>query len=109
MQSPEAGRRHWRHRQKCRRRRHDVADVDADAESNTPILGYPGGAVSHRRLHLDRAAHSIHHAGELQQQPVAGGLHDTPTVCADGGSTTSCRMVFNAASVPLSFRPINRE
>ena len=61
----------------------DVADVDADAEGNAPILGYLGGAVSHRRLHLDRAAHSIDHARELQQQAVAGGLDDAAAVAGD--------------------------
>ena len=61
----------------------DVADVDADAEGNAPILGYPGGAVSHRRLHLDRAAHGIDHARELQQQAVARGLDDAPSMAGD--------------------------
>src|SRR5262249_45712223 len=37
----------------------DVTLVDANAKSDAPILGHPGGAVSHRRLHLDRTAHGI--------------------------------------------------
>ena len=61
----------------------DVADVDADAEGYAPILGDLGGAVSHRRLHLDRAAHGIDHARELQQQAVARGLDDAPSVAGD--------------------------
>ena len=78
-------------------------------EGNAPILGYPSGAVSHRRLHLDRAAHSIDHAREFQQQAVASGLHDPAAVVGNRWSTTSWRRIFNAASVPLSPRPISRE
>src|SRR5215471_12272529 len=58
----------------------DVADVDADAEGDAPILGQLGGAASHRHLDLDRTAHRIHHARELQEQPVAGGLDDPPSM-----------------------------
>ena len=63
----------------------DVADVDADAEGNAPILSYPGGAVGHRRLHFDGASHRIDYARELQQQAVARGLHDAAAVSADRG------------------------
>src|SRR5262245_26904684 len=46
----------------------DIAEVDADPEGNAPIIGCPGGTVSHSRLQLDRTAHRIHHARELKQQ-----------------------------------------
>jgi hypothetical protein len=48
------------------------------------MLGDTNGAISHRRLHLDRAAHRIDHARELQQQPVARGLDDTPSMAGNG-------------------------
>ena len=41
--------------------------LQAEAQGDAPVLGYPGGVVGHRRLHLDRAAHGIDHARELQQ------------------------------------------
>src|SRR5262249_52045067 len=52
----------------------DVAEVDANTKSDASVIGYLSRAVSHRRLNFDRAAHRIHHARELQQQAVAGGL-----------------------------------
>ena len=61
----------------------DVAEVDADTEGNAPVLSYLSGAVGHRRLHLDRAAHGIDHARELQQQAVARGLDDATAVAGD--------------------------
>src|SRR5215212_9259561 len=60
-----------------------VAEVDTNAEGDAPVLGYIGTAVGHRRLHLDRAAHGIDHARELQQQAVACGLDDTTTMAGD--------------------------
>jgi hypothetical protein len=33
--------------------------------------------------HLDRAAHGIDDAGKLDQQPVAGGLHNAAAVLCD--------------------------
>src|SRR5262249_29592800 len=58
----------------------DVAEIDANAKGNASILGYPGGTVSHRRLHLDRTAHSVDDAREFQQQPVTCGLDDATSM-----------------------------
>ena len=56
------------------------------------------GAVGHRRLHLDRAAHGIDHARELQQQAVAGGLDDAPAVrWRSRGRRLPRRKAFSAA------------
>src|SRR5215470_6812473 len=52
----------------------DVAEVDANAEGDAPVVRYLSGAIGHRRLHLYRTAHGIDHARELKQQAVAGGL-----------------------------------
>src|SRR5262245_55527872 len=62
----------------------DVAEVDANAESNAAIFWNVDGLGDHRCLHLDRAAHGIDHARELQQQAVAGGLDDAAAVTGDG-------------------------
>ena len=45
--------------------------------------GDTGVALGHRLLHLDRAAHRIDDAGELDQQAVAGGLDDAAVVLGD--------------------------
>src|SRR5215468_9106411 len=61
----------------------DVAEVDANAEGNAPILGYPGGAISHRRLHIYRTPNGVDDARELQQQAVTGRLDDAATVAGN--------------------------
>jgi hypothetical protein len=86
----------------------DIAEVDANAEGNTPILAHLGRSVGYRRLHFDGAAHSIDHAGELQNpSPVVFTMR--PPWRAIAASITSCLRVFIAANVPVSSRPISRE
>ncbi len=43
----------------------------------------PAFALGHRLLHLDRAAHRVDDAGELDQHAVAGGLDDAAAVLGD--------------------------
>ncbi len=64
---------------------HDVADMDAHAELDAAIGGDLGIARRHRALHVDGAAHGIDDAGELDQQAVAGGLHQAAAMVGDGG------------------------
>ena len=47
--------------------------------------GDVGVALGHFALHLDRAAHRVDDAGELDEQPVAGGLDDAAAVLVDLG------------------------
>ena len=47
--------------------------------------GDAGVALGHLALHLDRAAHRVDDAGELDEQPVAGGLDDAAAVLGDLG------------------------
>ncbi len=54
----------------------DVAEIDADAELDTALLGDTVIAQRHLALQLDRAAHRIDDARKFDQQPVAGGLDD---------------------------------
>jgi hypothetical protein len=44
------------------------------------VFRHIGGSPGHCCLHLDDAAHSIDHTRELQQQTIAGGLHNAPAV-----------------------------
>ena len=63
----------------------DVAEIDADAERDTPILGQLGVAIHHRALDLGGAADRIHDTRKFHQQSVAGGLHDPAAVLDDLG------------------------
>jgi hypothetical protein len=56
----------------------DVAEIDADAEVDTALRRL--GMVGHRRLPLGRTLDGVDDTGELDEQAVAGGLHDTPMV-----------------------------
>ena len=63
----------------------------------------------HLALHLDRAAHRIDDAGELDQQAVAGGLDDAAAMLGDFGVDKFAPQRLQAASVPSSSAPISRE
>jgi hypothetical protein len=63
----------------------DVALMDTDAELD-PFGGEgPAIAPDHRLLHLGRAAQRVHHAGEFDEQPIAGRLDQPTTMCGDLG------------------------
>src|SRR5262249_23077269 len=61
----------------------DVAKVDTRTERDAAPSGTVGRRGAARRLHLDRTAHSIDHAGEFQEQAVAGGLDDAASMAGD--------------------------
>jgi hypothetical protein len=63
----------------------DIAEIDADAEFDTPVGWDAGVAHGHLALKLNGAAHRIDDAGELGQQAVAGGRDDVSTVLVDLG------------------------
>ena len=60
----------------------DVAEIDPDAPFDAGLGRL--GAFRHRRLPLGRAAHRVDDAGELDEQPVAGGLDDAAVMLGDG-------------------------
>ena len=53
-----------------------VAEIDAHAEKDPPILGYIGVAISGELLHIDRASHRIFDTGKLDQHAAAHGFFD---------------------------------
>ena len=55
-----------------------VAEVDADPELDAAIRRHAGIAFAHGVLHLDRAAHRVDDAAELDQRPVSGALDHAP-------------------------------
>jgi len=60
-----------------------IAEVDADAEPDAPVLRHLGLSIHHRALHPDRTAHRLHNTGKFRQQAVAGVLYDAATVLLD--------------------------
>ena len=63
----------------------NVSLMNADPELDPMSYGHGGVPLGHRRLHLGRAAQRVDDAGELHEQPVAGGLDDPTTVLGDLG------------------------
>ena len=53
-----------------------IAEMDADAKLDASVGRDAGVAFGHAALHLDRAAHGVDHAAELDNEPVAGALDD---------------------------------
>jgi hypothetical protein len=58
--------------------------MNADAEFDAALGRQTGVALDHAILHLDRAAHGVDHAAELDQAAVAGALDDAPVMQGDG-------------------------
>src|SRR5215831_10459953 len=58
----------------------NVPEVDTDAELDPPVLRQRCFAFGGRTLDRNSTSHRINDTWELHQQPVAGGLHDAPTV-----------------------------
>jgi hypothetical protein len=54
----------------------DVAEVDADAKLDPSPGGHRGVAHGHLALYVNRAAHRVDDAGELDEDPIAGGFDD---------------------------------
>ena len=56
----------------------DVADVNADAEFDSPVLRHAGVAFDEAVLDFDRAADRVHDAAKLDYTAVAGAFDDRP-------------------------------
>src|SRR3984957_4623252 len=59
--------------------------MNADAELDAAVGLHASIAVDETRLHLNRAAHRIDHAAELDDATVARALDDASAVGGDGG------------------------
>jgi len=63
----------------------DVPDIDAHAKFDAALCRCRGVAGDHLALKLDRAAHRVDDAGELDKEAVAGRLDDaTPMLVSFG-------------------------
>ena len=79
----------------------DVAEIDADAELDVPVLGNPGVALRHAALDFDRTARRIQNAAELDQKAVAHHLEDAPAMLGDGGIEELAAMLAKRAERAL--------
>jgi len=61
----------------------DIAEVDTHPKGDPLVFWHAGIAAGHALLHLDGAAHRLDHARELDQDAVAGRLHDAAEVLLD--------------------------
>ncbi len=61
----------------------DVADVDADAQADAPVLRHLGRPRAHAVLHVDGEGQRVDDAGELHQRPVAHQFDDAAVVLGD--------------------------
>jgi hypothetical protein len=62
----------------------DIAEMDADPEVDATLGRQTGITLDHAVLHLDRAAHCVDHAAELDNTPVASALYYAPVMYGDG-------------------------
>ncbi|WP_442893329.1 hypothetical protein [Bradyrhizobium sp.] len=69
----------------------DVADIDANAELDPLLIGYPGIAPGHSALNVESATHCVHDTDKPSQHPVPGVLDDPLAVFGDLGSTRARR------------------
>ena len=87
----------------------DVADVDADTKVD-PVIGRTAGiAFGHARCTSTAHRTASTTLGNSSSRPSPVVLTIRPPYSAIFGSMSSRRWAFNAASVPLSSRPIRRE
>jgi hypothetical protein len=63
----------------------NVADIDADAEFDTPVRRHLDVALDHTSLNIDGAAHGVDDADEFHQHAVSGRLDDMTAVLCDLG------------------------
>ena len=85
-----------------------VANVDPDAEADSPIRWLISVMDRNLLLHLDGTAHRPVDAVEHDEQEVAAGLDDPATVLLDRRVDQLAAQRRSRWSVPASSRPIRR-
>ena len=63
----------------------NIAQMNADAEHDATVFRHARVALDEAVLNLDRAAHRVDHAAELDDRAVSGALDDAAVVDGDGG------------------------
>ena len=86
----------------------DVAKMNADAKLDATFGRQAGVALDHAGLHLERAAHCVDHAAELDDRAVAGALDDAAVMGGDGGIDEVAAKRRKRASIRSSSAPASR-
>src|SRR5262249_34824307 len=71
----------------------NVAEVDADAELDSPLSGYRRVSLGHVALDIDGTTHRIHDAAELSQETVSSGFDDATAMLGDLGIDKRAQVV----------------
>jgi hypothetical protein len=79
----------------------DVADVEADAEQDSPVRGHLRVALHHSALNVDRAAYCVDNADEFNQHAVASRLHDATAVLDNLRVHESLAVTFEVPQSPF--------
>jgi len=61
-----------------------VAEMNADPKLDALVGADPGVAIDHRTLNLDREAHGVDYAAELDKNAIPGALDNAAVVHGDG-------------------------
>jgi hypothetical protein len=73
---------------------YDVADIDANPELDALLNWHLCIALGHPALDIKRAAHCVHYAAKLSQQPIAGVFDNTAAVFGNLGIDKGAQMVL---------------
>src|SRR5262249_39430167 len=74
-----------------------VAEIDADAEPNAPLVGNHRLAIDHPSLYLSGAAYCVNHTRKFRHKAVAGVLYNTASVLLDFRIKQPLAMRFEAS------------
>ena len=85
-----------------------IAQMNADAEFDAALRRQARIALGQTVLHLDRAAHGVDHAAELDEAAVASALENAPIVQGDGRIDQIAAQRPEPASVRSSSAPASR-
>jgi len=72
----------------------DVADIDADAEDDAPVLGHARITADHAALNYDSAPDRIDDTGKFDQRAIACGLDDAAMMRGDRSVNQLAAMDF---------------
>jgi hypothetical protein len=85
-----------------------LAEIDANADIDTLILGEAGVPLRHAALDLDGAFDRVDYAPNSARRPSPISLKIEPRCAVIAGSTSSVRRVQSRSKVPASSNSIRR-
>jgi len=84
---------------------HYIANIDSDPEFDS-FFGWDIRILTiHSALHIQGTAHSVHDRKKFDENPVAGGFHDTAAMVRNGGINQLASKVSQALERALLIKP----